>query len=84
MTKDARKHELIRITQENQAILRRIQTTQPVYNHQQWEEAYRRNELYLRNACESGPARIREHSPRRRAPSLVAANVFGKDLKVLP
>jgi len=61
MTKDARKHELIRITQENQAILRRIQTTQPVYNHQQWEEAYRRNELYLRNACEY-PMVLRQQS----------------------
>jgi E3 ubiquitin-protein ligase TRIP12 len=61
MTKDARKHEMIRITQENQAILRRIQTTQPVYNHQQWEESYRRNELYLRNACEY-PMVLRQQS----------------------
>lgn len=61
MTKDARKHELIRITQENQAILRRIQCTQPVYNHMQWEESYRRNELYLRNACEY-PVVLRQQS----------------------
>jgi E3 ubiquitin-protein ligase TRIP12 len=52
ITKDRRKLDLIRITQDNQALLRRIQTTQPVYRHLQWEEAYRRNELYLRNACE--------------------------------
>jgi E3 ubiquitin-protein ligase TRIP12 len=52
ITKDRRKLDLIRITQENQALLRRIQTTQPVYRNLQWEEAYRRNELYLRNACE--------------------------------
>merc|ERR1719213_1525408 len=52
VSKDTRKRELIRITQDNQALLRRIQTTQPVYRHLQWEEAYKRNELYLRNACE--------------------------------
>jgi len=65
MTKDARKHDLIRITQENQAILRRIQTAAPVYNHLQWEESHRRNELYLRNACEY-PVVLRNNS----APSL--------------
>jgi E3 ubiquitin-protein ligase TRIP12 len=61
MTKDARKHDLIRITQENQAILRRIQTAAPVYNHLQWEESHRRNELYLRNACEY-PVVLRQQS----------------------
>jgi E3 ubiquitin-protein ligase TRIP12 len=65
MTKDARKHDLIRITQENQALLRRIQTAGPVYNHLQWEESHRRNELYLRNACEY-PVVLRQQS----APSL--------------
>jgi len=65
MTKDARKHDLIRITQENQAILRRIQAAEPVYNHLQWEESHRRNELYLRNACEY-PVVLRQQS----APSL--------------
>merc|ERR1719146_531742 len=52
VSRDKRRQELIRITQDNQALLRRIQTTQPVYQHLQWEEAYKRNELYLRNACE--------------------------------
>merc|ERR1719160_2337846 len=61
MTKDARKHDLIRITQENQALLRRIQTAGPVYNHLQWEESHRRNELYLRNACEY-PVVLRQQS----------------------
>jgi E3 ubiquitin-protein ligase TRIP12 len=61
ITKDRRKLDLIRITQDNQALLRRIQTTQPVYRHLQWEEAYRRNELYLRNACEY-PVVLRKQS----------------------
>merc|ERR1711937_656006 len=53
--------DLIRITQENQAILRRVQTAAPVYNHLQWEESHRRNELYLRNACEF-PVVLRQQS----------------------
>jgi E3 ubiquitin-protein ligase TRIP12 len=61
MTKDARKHDLIRITQENQALLKRIQATAPVYNRLQWEESHRRNELYLRNACEY-PVVLRQNS----------------------
>jgi E3 ubiquitin-protein ligase TRIP12 len=65
MTKDARKSDLIRITQENQALLRRIQTTGPVYNRLQWEESYKRSELYMRNACEY-PVVLRQQS----APSL--------------
>merc|ERR1719263_916393 len=65
MTKDARKSDLIRITQENQALLRRIQTTGPVYNRLQWEESYKSSELYMRNACEY-PVVLRQQS----APSL--------------
>ncbi len=42
----------MRITQENQAILKRIQTARPMYNHIQWEESHKRNQSYLRNCCE--------------------------------
>merc|ERR1719326_2144485 len=52
LNKDFRKGELIRITQENQAILKRIQSAQPIYSHIQWEEGHRRNQSYLRNCCE--------------------------------
>jgi len=52
LNKDYRKKELIRITQENQAILKRIQQAQPIYSHIQWEESHRRNQGYLRNSCE--------------------------------
>lgn len=52
LNKDFRKKELIRITQENQAILKRIQSAQPIYSHIQWEEGHRRNQGYLRNSCE--------------------------------
>lgn len=37
LNKAYRKRELQRITAENQAILRRIQQREPVYNHFQWE-----------------------------------------------
>lgn len=38
---DHRKKELLRITNENQAILKRIQGAQPMYNHVQWEESHK-------------------------------------------
>eukprot|EP00913_Durusdinium_trenchii_P021812 g20494.t1 len=35
LNKDARRKELLRITRENQSILKRIQQAQPVYNHEE-------------------------------------------------
>lgn len=52
LNRDYRKGELVRITQENQAILRRIQRAQPMYNHIEWDEAHKRNTSYLRNSSE--------------------------------
>uniref|UniRef100_A0A6T0T8J7 Uncharacterized protein n=1 Tax=Alexandrium monilatum TaxID=311494 RepID=A0A6T0T8J7_9DINO len=52
LNRDARKTELMRITQENQGILKRIQRAQPVYNHVQWEDSYRRSAQYLKNSSE--------------------------------
>jgi hypothetical protein len=52
LNRDFRKKDLIRITQENQNILKRIQQAQPIYNHISWEEAHRKNAGYLRNCCE--------------------------------
>jgi len=40
-SQDYRKKELLRITQENQAILKRIQRAQPMYNHVKWEEQHK-------------------------------------------
>eukprot|EP00434_Breviolum_minutum_P023604 symbB.v1.2.020821.t1/scaffold1764.1/size104347/3 len=62
LNKDARKKELMRITRENQSILKRIQQAQPVYNHVEWEDQHRRNATYLRNKCEF-PVVLR--TPRR-------------------
>lgn len=52
LNRDARKTELTRITQENNAILKRIQRAQPVYNHVQWEDSYRKSATYLKNTSE--------------------------------
>lgn len=53
MNKSYRKKELQRITQENQAILRRIQACEPSLNRAVWEEDRRQNEKLLRNICEN-------------------------------
>ncbi|KAF4690558.1 hypothetical protein FOZ63_032414 [Perkinsus olseni] len=52
LNKTLRKRELMRITRENQGILRRIQNAQPQYSHVQWEQSYRQNRYYLRNCCD--------------------------------
>lgn len=52
LNRDFRKTELLRITRENQAILKRIQRTQPVYNHVDWEESHRKHASYLSNCAE--------------------------------
>jgi E3 ubiquitin-protein ligase TRIP12 len=55
LNRDLRKMELMRITQENQKILSRIQKAQPIYNHVEWEDSYRRSATYLKNKCEYPP-----------------------------
>lgn len=52
LNRDARKKELLRITKENQSILRRIQQAQPVYNHVEMEGGHRKNTSYLKNCVE--------------------------------
>jgi hypothetical protein len=47
-----RKLELQRITQENQRLLKRIQETEPCYNHLTWEMEAKKREGYLRNMSE--------------------------------
>lgn len=52
LNKDLRKRELQRITKENQAILRRIQHSEPTYDHMAWMEEAQQNDRYMRNICE--------------------------------
>lgn len=64
LVRDARKAELSRITQENHAILRRIQQAQPVYNHTEWDDSYRRSLVYMKNGCEY-PVALKKKTPTR-------------------
>uniref|UniRef100_A0A7S1KQX3 C2 domain-containing protein n=1 Tax=Percolomonas cosmopolitus TaxID=63605 RepID=A0A7S1KQX3_9EUKA len=52
LNRESRKRELMKITKENQAILKRIQRKQPVYNHMDWERDRQKNEQYIQNICE--------------------------------
>jgi len=52
LNRETRKKELLRITKDNQLILRRIQQAQPVYNHVELEGNHRRNVAYLKNCAE--------------------------------
>jgi hypothetical protein len=60
LNRDARKSELMRITQENQNILKRIQKAQPVYNHVEWHDQHRKNQVFMKNACEYPPAMLKK------------------------
>lgn len=45
----ARQRELLRVTHENQAIMRRILSKQATYSHHQWEDEWALNLMYLKN-----------------------------------
>jgi len=74
LNRDSRKVELMRITSENQGILKRIQRAQPVYNHVAWDDSYRRNTQYLKNSSEYPVVLKRKASSPRRLLPLSAAN----------
>lgn len=44
LNREYRRRQLEKITQENHAILKRIQDRRPFYNHGKWEEDFRKNE----------------------------------------
>jgi hypothetical protein len=52
LNKGYRQRELVKITGENQALLKRLQEKQPNYNTHQWEEDRRVAERRLKNICE--------------------------------
>lgn len=49
LNKTKRQRELLRVTHENQAILKRITAKEPHYNHLQWEDEWQINETYMDN-----------------------------------
>ena len=52
LNRDSRRKELQRITNENLHILKRIQGSQPMYDHVRWEQDFRRTRVYMKNKCE--------------------------------
>jgi len=77
LNRDARKKELLRITKENQSILKRIQQAQPVYNHIEWEGSNRKNNNYLKN-CAEYPLVLRSARGANRSSELVALDLDGR------
>lgn len=67
LNKDLRKRQLHKITQENQAILNRIQMQTPTYDHLQWEEDARQNQKIARNISEFASTKPKDgYNDRRR------------------
>jgi len=52
LNQESRKRELVKISQENQALMRRLQDRQPSYNIQKWEGERKQTERLLQNICE--------------------------------
>ena len=52
LNRDARKRELLKITMENQVILRRLQEQKPNYDVMKWEEEAMKRKKLLQNICE--------------------------------
>jgi len=55
LNRSKRKKDLMRITQENQAILQRIQLKEPFYNHLEWAQSRKENKKYMRQHCVHPP-----------------------------
>eukprot|EP00794_Sanderia_malayensis_P011051 gene11051-12217_t len=49
LNKTKRQRELLRLTHENQAILKRITSKEPHYNHREWEEDWTIKQRYMDN-----------------------------------
>jgi hypothetical protein len=52
LNRDRRKKELVKITIENQAILKRLQEKQPTYSVSKWNEEHRKHEELKMNLLE--------------------------------
>lgn len=52
LNRDRRKQELIRITEENQRILQRLQDKKPIYNMSQWAKEDSKRIKVVQNICE--------------------------------
>ena len=73
LNKTKRQRELLRVTHENQAILKRITSKEPHLNHLNWEEDWKANQQYMDNIAnypkEWYKAIVRKTKPRKKKPS---------------
>ncbi|PIK62955.1 hypothetical protein BSL78_00082 [Apostichopus japonicus] len=63
LNKTKRQRELLRVTHENQAIMRRILSKEANYNHVQWEHAWALNKKYMANIAKYPPWYETAYSP---------------------
>jgi hypothetical protein len=52
LNRDKRKKDLVKITVENQAILKRLQEKAPTYSVSKWNEEYKKIEVFKHNIME--------------------------------
>jgi hypothetical protein len=52
LNKEVRKKELVKITIENQAMLKRLKEQRSMYDHNSWLDERKKAEIYLRNISE--------------------------------
>jgi len=70
LNKTKRQRELLRVTHENQAILKRITSKEPHLNHLNWEEDWKANQQYMDNIAKYPKdwykAIVRKTKPRKK------------------
>ncbi|XP_077866445.1 sperm axonemal maintenance protein CFAP97D1-like [Saccoglossus kowalevskii] len=49
LNREKRQRELLRVTRENQEILKRIMAREPEYNHLKWQQDWQENEQFMDN-----------------------------------
>ncbi|KAL3846822.1 hypothetical protein ACJMK2_017776 [Sinanodonta woodiana] len=47
LNREKRQRELLRVTKENQAILRRVMMRQPEYSHKKWQQEWEENQTFM-------------------------------------
>ncbi|KAK3605330.1 hypothetical protein CHS0354_033819 [Potamilus streckersoni] len=47
LNREKRQRELLRVTKENQAILRRVMMRQPEYSHKKWQKEWEENQTFM-------------------------------------
>ena len=79
LTQTHRRLELQRITQENQRLLKRIQETEPIYNHLNWEEDAKKRSMYMKNMSD-----FQEYVPPARTVTSLFRNRSASTRRIAP